>query len=611
MNREHLWVFLWLRWRLRVNQIKRTGTLNAILTAIFGVALLIASVWLFAIGIAVGAFAMPQFSFAVRMYVWDGIVLVFLFVWTIGLLSELQRSEGLAINKVLHLPVSPSGAFLVNYLSSLLSVTLILFVPGMIGLILGQIYWVGSIMLLAFPLLAAFIFALTALTYQFQGWLASMMSNPRRRRTVIVLVTAGIVLLVQIPNLLNMLRLWDTQPNQPPVKTTERHVELQRKFNEGQITGEELERKRQTAEEEAVEAAIEQQKAKWLLIERTTRFVNSLIPPGWFALGTAELADGHVYMALVGMLGLGLIGVWSLRRAYRTTIRMYSEGGSGDGRRPSSIDSTGELTVRPKMVEWTLPWISEYAASVATAGFRSFLRAPESKVLLIVPFMVVIAFSGVFLSKAQMPPKVVGPFLPPAIMGMMMMAMMQLAGNQFGFDRAGFRAFVLSPVPRREILLGKNLALAPLVLGLGLIAIIAVGLTFKLGLSQFATAVIQILTMFLLYCMMTNICSIYAPIAIPSGTLKATRPGMTVLVILLGCMMVSPVVLGLPAILPLMVELILADIYGITSVPVSLVLSLVILVVVAFCYRHILIWEGRLLAARERRILEVVTAATE
>ena len=46
----------------------------------------------------------------------------------------------------------------------------------------------------------------TALTYQFQGWLASLMSNPRRRRTVIVVATAVFVLIFQLPNLLNSLR---------------------------------------------------------------------------------------------------------------------------------------------------------------------------------------------------------------------------------------------------------------------------------------------------------------------------------------------------------------------------------------------------------------------
>ena len=31
MNREHLFAFLWLRWRLQVNQFRKAGALNAIL----------------------------------------------------------------------------------------------------------------------------------------------------------------------------------------------------------------------------------------------------------------------------------------------------------------------------------------------------------------------------------------------------------------------------------------------------------------------------------------------------------------------------------------------------------------------------------------------------
>ena len=39
----------------------------------------------------------------------------------------------------------------------------------------------------------------------------------------------------------------------------------------------------------------------------------------------------------------------------------------------------------------------------------------------------------------------------------------QLMANQFGFDRDGFRVFVLSAARRRDILLGKNLSFAPIV----------------------------------------------------------------------------------------------------------------------------------------------------
>jgi hypothetical protein len=263
------------------------------------------------------------------------------------------------------------------------------------------------------------------------------------------------------------------------------------------------------------------------------------------------------------------------------------------------------------MVEWNLPWVSEYAAAVATAGFRSLLRAPETKMLLITPLIMVAAFGGAFLSLSQTPPQFVGPFIPIGILGMMMFSTMQLVGNQFGYDRDGFRAFLLSPVPRREILLGKNLSLAPVVLVLGLVVIVGVGIAFRLRADQLVASGIQLVTMYLLFCMISNLCSIYAPFAIPSGSLKAARPGATVILILMGCMVVIPVVVGLPTILPVIVEVVLVETCGVTGVPVSLGLSVVILAAVVCCYRWVLTWEGRLLAAREQRILEVVTGGTE
>src|SRR5689334_10273022 len=174
----------------------------------------VAAVGLFVAGVLVGLFALPHASPMVRLLVWDGVVVAFLFCWMIGLLTEVQRAEGLALDKFLHLPVSVSGAFVINYLSSLFSITLMAFVPGMVGPALGQLFSEGPAMLLAFPLLAAFVFALTAITYQFQGWLASLMSNPRRRRTVLVIVTGAVILLAQAPNLINVFRPWEKPAQQ-------------------------------------------------------------------------------------------------------------------------------------------------------------------------------------------------------------------------------------------------------------------------------------------------------------------------------------------------------------------------------------------------------------
>ena len=58
-----------------------------------------------------------------------------------------------------------------------------------------------------------------------------------------------------------------------------------------------------------------------------------------------------------------------------------------------------------------------------------------------------------------------------AIGGMVvvLLGVLQLMGNQFGFDRDGFRSFVLCAAPRRDILLGKNLSFAPVALGMAAI----------------------------------------------------------------------------------------------------------------------------------------------
>jgi len=55
----------------------------------------------------VGLFALPQTSPGVLLLVWDGLVVAFLFCWCIGLITDLQRSEVLSLDKFMHLPFLP------------------------------------------------------------------------------------------------------------------------------------------------------------------------------------------------------------------------------------------------------------------------------------------------------------------------------------------------------------------------------------------------------------------------------------------------------------------------------------------------------------------------
>jgi ABC-2 type transport system permease protein len=611
VNLQHFKAFVWLRYRIRVNQFKKAGSVNFALMAILAVGALIASVGLFITGVLIGVLALPEAPPWVRLVVWDGLVVGCLFSWMIGLLTDLQRTESLALDKFLHLPVSISGAFLINYLSSLMTFTLTMFVPAMIGLAIGQMFAHGPAMLLAFPLIAASVFALTAVTYQFQGWLASLMTNPRRRRTVIVFVTMGFILVFQLPNLINIVRPWG-KVEESNKWQMDRTLELNEQLNTKQITLAEHEKRRQEIQAEAAAKVLESGKQTLEKVENTAYLVNTVLPFGWLPLGATALADGFVVPALLGILGLGFIGSVSFWRAYRTTLRLYTGTFTAGSSKPvkATVHAKTPRSTKPMMVEWTLPRIPEQAAAVATAACRSLLRAPEAKMILIVPIIMVVVFGGVFLSNDITPPGWARPLMALGASIMVLISTVQLVGNQFGYDRAGFRAYVLSPVPRREILLGKNLAVAPLGFGLSVLAVLTVGCIYPMRIDHYPAAFLQLASTFLLFCLLANCLSIYAPIPMAAGSMKASSVKLGPVLLQLAFMMVFPIVL-MPAVIPIGIEILVEELTEVRGIPIALTLSALVLVAVVFIYRRLLTWEGGLFAAREMKILEVVTSKSD
>lgn len=612
MNREHLLAFLWLRWRLRVNQFRKAGTVNAVFFFIFVVLAGFAAIGLLAAGFLVGFLALPHAPPAIRLLVWDGIIVAFLFFWVTGLFADLQRAESLAIDKVLHLPVSPSGVFLLNYLSSLFSLTLLAFLPGMIGLVVGEVCAGSLLMLLALPLLAAFILAITALTYQFQGWLASLMTNPRRRRTVIVIATAIFVLLAQLPNLVNMARPWQTEkPDEEITRWNEQRTAAQVDLHTKKLTPQEYAEREKQLQKEFNERQKERLQRGLDRVGQTARLISLVLPPGWLAVGTADLAVGGVVPALLGTLGLGLIGAFSLWRAYRTTIRIYTGEFTGQGRQAAPRPAVPVDPNRVQLLERRIPWISEHASAVAFAAWRSLARAPEAKMAMLAPIIMLVIFGGMTISANANPP---AGFRPLMAVGSGIMALfcggIQLLGNQFGYDRAGFRAYVLSPIPRREIFLGKNLALAPLSLGLGTAILLLVGAVYPMRIDYYPAALMSLMAVYLVFCLLANAMSILAPIPMAAGSLQPANVKIVPVLIQMAFLFISPFVVA-PLLFPFGVELLLAEFAGVQGLPIALPLSLLVLVVVGFVYRKVLTWEGNWLATWEQSVLETVTSKEE
>ena len=563
---------------------------------------------------------MRDASPGVIMLVWDGITAPFLFFWMIGLMVELQRSEALSLNKFLHLPVSLRSAFVINYLSSLVNACIIIFVPAMVGFALGLALSRGPIMLLLFPLLAALLLAVTALTYQFQGWLAALMSNPRRRRTIIVIATATFILLAQLPNLFNMMRSRQpAKPDETVSRLNDQQMELRRQLEAKTLTAAEYERRMKKIKNDFDAETTDRKRREDESMEETAWLINAIVPPGWLGARGDGIGQRECDSGSLGNLGVGayrrcqLVAGLSddVANVYGAIDRPEKAGerrcrGKGD-----SAESGGHAGGTAK------GWLARAAFAVhfrasdgnRPGGVPGFGPRAEAKMLLLSPIILLVVFGGMALGRNTVMPDAARPFIASGAIAMVLLGMGQVICNQFGFDRSGFRVYVLSSARRPDILLGKNLAFAPLALGLSAIALIVVQIIYPMRIDHFLAALPQAVSMFLLYCFAANWLSMFAPMAIAAG---AMRPVNNKAVPVLLHLLFTPFLplLFAPTLLPLGLEYLLTW-AGWPALPIALLLSLALCAGIIALYRVALVWQGGVLQNREKRILELVTSKVE
>jgi ABC-2 type transport system permease protein len=416
----------------------------------------------------------------------------------------------------------------------------------------------------------------TSIGYQFRGWLASLMMNKRRRRTIMTIAGLFFVLIVQLPNIL-------TQPWRARQRT-ERRMGRNPDFRLEDI-------------------------------QNAATTINLAAPLGWLPYGAMTSAEGRVMPAILGALGLSLIAAASLRRSYVTTLRLYRGdfGNTPRGGVQSKVKLVSEsaaLSAGPVFLERQLPWMSEQASAVALACFRSLCRAPEARIMFLSPVIVGFVFGSMMLRGGASPPELLRPLMATGGIGMVLLILGQLAGNQFGFDRNGFRSYVLSPAERRDVLIGKNIALAPFALGMTWIVVAIFQYAYPMRFDHFVATLVQTIPMYFLFCLIENVLSMLAPMPVAPGSLKPAKPkGIQVLIHLLFFFM-FPLALS-PTLIPLGMEFLLNWLGSSSWFPAYLVFILLECVAMVAVYPAVIDWQGGILEQRERRILEVVTSKTE
>jgi ABC-2 type transport system permease protein len=576
VNWDQLKAILWLRWRLSRNRLVRGGQLNAALSVILLVVMLLAGAGLgvggVVLGVFVGAKAPP-----VQLLVWDIVIVGFLVFWLSGLMVEIQRSESIDITKLLHLPVTLSQVFLFNYAASHFTPSIVVLVPGMLGLCAGLTLGAGPAMALLVPLVVSFLFMVTAWTYCLRGWLAALMINKRRRRAVIVWITVIFILLGQVPNLV---------------------------FNSRRF----IRNRRSNQEQRQPQTPAATKRGEFNLPEVVVQ-AHLAVPPGWIGYGAMGLRQHNILPALCATAVSCLIGALGLKRAYRMTIRFYQDAGGRAKPRPASRPEPGPR--RRLLVERRLPWLPDDTAALTLATFRSLTRAPELKMALIIPLVVGVMLASARLARPRSTlPDALVAFAATGAVAVAALLVAPTMANAFGLDRSGFRSLVLLPTRRHHILLAKNLASFPFAaLAAGALLILA-RLLARMSWGVVLTAFLQMPTAFLLFSLTCNLAAMLAPYRLALGTLQAKKPKAVVFVAGLAFTLSLPIVL-LPVFIPPGLQLLFSSQGWLPWLPVNLLAAAGILAGAAWLYCRLLPAQGRLLQRREQAILREVTEEVE
>lgn len=587
MKLAHLRAILWMRWRVLLNRMRSRGKGSHVLLGIILVVGPLIAIGLFALALGVGREALPDASPKAVMMSWLGLTMAFLFFWVSGLVTELQQSDSMSIKALLHLPVSLGWVFLYNYLGTFVSLSIAVFLPAMLGFWLAMLLVFGARMWLALPLILGFFLMVTALTYQLRAWLARLMENKRRAKTIVAVVTMSFVLLVQLPNLLNIA------VNRKHGEGSELRLAVAEARSRG---GADLaEKQAQLDAYEADRAMLEASIETW--IERCAM----VVPVGWLGLGMRAMQEERLLPSALTLLGLLGIGILSLRKSFSQACDVAM---GRDSARPVVVkQASRQEGSRELFVARELPGLGSVEAGVVLAYLRHMLRKPELKLVFLRVLLLLLVFVIYLPSKAGL----AGSGTSRAFMALgaallSVMVVDQLSMNLFGIDRHGFRAMVLSPVPRSMLLRARNLALAPICLGFGLAATTGLAFFIHLDSAHFVGACMQVVTAFLLQSLLGNAVSIHAPLRLMDDGMRPRDRGPQLFLrsLLLTLLLVATMS---PLLVPIAVEWWLGK--GAAWSPYMTLHGVLLLAALAL-YRWRIQHQGRQLQESEVRILEVL-----
>ena len=541
MNLRHLAALSILRYQLSLNQQKKAGSANLIMSRIMRVLIFVVAILSFVLPIIFGPLLFQNIETVSWLKIWNLLFVLFLFCWAMMLVGQLQMNELIAVDRLLHLPISLNGAFLINYLSSFANFIMVMFAPPLLGFSLSAALTQGTKLWILLPATLAMLFMITSLTHQLRAKLANLMRNRRTRSIVVVAIPFVMVIGFLIFKVLE--------------ETIESRFDI--------------------PDLEIFDRLFSGWKPSWILV--------------------------------IGMVAVGLTSQFF---SYRSLQKFYTgqEAKGANKKNTSPVDAWASAN----FLSQKLPLFSDTTSAVITSAYRNIVRAPEA-LMALVPIIVALLLGSPYL--IGMEEFQIADYVRPWIqIGVVMIAMLGFPAflfTCFSYDRDGFRAFILSPVNRQEILLGKNIAIWIPTFASGILMLILAQVSLHDHWTVFVASIIQLPGCYLLMCIIGNFLSVFFPVGLKRGSMQPANAPIISTIILYAGILLSPLLVVQPASLFIGLQMLVEGDFNPKSGWLYLILSCVQLAATLAIYRWSISYIGKELWNRETDILEVVSNIPE
>ena len=428
--------FAWIRWRVLVNSLDRTGardTIERFSLAAEQIGPLIAFAMLVPSAVALaglGGYAgywMGKVGAAVTFQAIAILLLIACGMSVVGplLMPSIERTSAV---RLLLLPIPRRTLYVAQAAGAvsdpwvLLAIPVVLAIP--IGLALAGAFGASLLVLAAGTLLLVNLVGLTALS----TFVLQLIVRDRRRGELVALLLVLLPMIAMLPGLLNMPRSGDE-------RRSERAAAAERRA-----------RGDRTIPEWA-----------WEIGERAYH----VVPSALFTNAVRTSTNGDTGRSVIPLGGLAAVGLTIHGLGLLTFGRLLDSPLSGSRRQARSVASPAGIRI---------PGLSRASGAVAYTQLRLAFRTPRGKSIMLSPvlmlgmlMLVMFRGGGAF----DMGILSLGNGLAVATFGsaICLLSIVPFAMNQFAIDRAGLTLALLAPLDYTELLIGKAVGNALVIAG--------------------------------------------------------------------------------------------------------------------------------------------------